>query len=128
MGQDDRDNGVTSFLSKSRLRKTGSLFICKKEEAAWSFLFLNNNDPDFCTLLFGKKPDFLKVQDPKKISGPPDKFDIRVQIDWLNMDLPNIHLVASLKNVHCTVWNALLLSNQPCQTMFYGAPCCVFCQ
>ena len=27
-------------------------------------------------------PDFLKVQDPKKISGRPDKLDIKVQIDW----------------------------------------------
>ena len=24
----------------------------KREEAAWSFLFLNNNDPVFCTLIF----------------------------------------------------------------------------
>ena len=27
---------------------------------------------------------FFKVPDPKKISGRPDKLDIRVQIDWSN--------------------------------------------
>ena len=49
----------------------------KKEEAAWSLLFLNNNDPVFCTLLFAKSrvPDILKVPDPKKISGRPDKLE-----------------------------------------------------
>ena len=35
-----------------------------------------------CFLAKNRVPDFLKVQDPKKISGRPDKLDIRVQIDW----------------------------------------------
>ena len=35
----------------------------KREEAAWSLLFLI------------KIPDFLKVPDPKKISGRPDKLE-----------------------------------------------------
>ena len=35
-----------------------------------------------CFLVKSRVPDFLKVQDPKKISGPPDKLNIRVQIDW----------------------------------------------
>jgi hypothetical protein len=37
----------------------------------------------FCTLLFAKSrvPDFLKVSDPKKISGRPDKLEQWVQID-----------------------------------------------
>ena len=43
-------------------------------------LFLNNNDPAFWTPFFG--PHFLKVADPKKISGLPDKLNIKVQIDW----------------------------------------------
>ena len=58
----------------------------KREEAAWSLLFLNNNDPVFCTLLFAKSrvPDILKVPDPKKISGRPDKLEQWVQIDSAN--------------------------------------------
>ena len=46
---------------------------------------MNNNDPVFfCILLFAKSrvPDFLKVADPKKISGRPDKLEQWVQIDW----------------------------------------------
>ena len=35
-----------------------------------------------CFLAKNRVPDFLKVQDPKKISGRPDKLDIKVQIDW----------------------------------------------
>ena len=30
-----------------------------------------------------QKKYFLKVPEPKKISGRPDELDIRVQIDWL---------------------------------------------
>ena len=30
-------------------------------------------------------PCFFKVPDPKKISGQPEKLDIRVQIDWATM-------------------------------------------
>ena len=37
-----------------------------------------------CFLVKSRVPDFLKVQDPKKISGPPEKLNIRVQIDWAN--------------------------------------------
>ena len=45
----------------------------KKEEAAWSLLFLNNNE----TIFFFKNrvPDISKVPDPKKISGRPDKLE-----------------------------------------------------
>ena len=38
-----------------------------------------------CFLVKSRVPDFLKVQDPKKISGRPDKLNIRVQIDWANV-------------------------------------------
>ena len=38
-----------------------------------------------CFLAKNRVPDFLKVQDPKKISGRPDKLDIRVQIDWASV-------------------------------------------
>jgi hypothetical protein len=37
--------------------------------------------PAFSTQNF--VPDFFKIPDPKKTSGPPDKSNIRVQIDWL---------------------------------------------
>ena len=41
----------------------------------------------FCILLFAKSrvPDFLKVPDPKKISGRPDKLEQWVQIDWASL-------------------------------------------
>ena len=42
-------------------------------------LFLNNNDPVFCNLLFSGSYFGL---DPKKISGRPDKLEKWVQIDW----------------------------------------------
>ena len=40
----------------------------------------------FCTLLSEKSrvPDILKVPDPKKISGRPDKLELWVQIDSAN--------------------------------------------
>ena len=38
-----------------------------------------------CFLAKNRVPDFLKVQDPKKISGQPDKLDIKVQIDWASI-------------------------------------------
>jgi hypothetical protein len=58
------------------LKKGCKIWSAKKQGA-------NNNDPVFCTPYFG--PDFLKVPDPKKISGRPDKLDNRVQIDWSTM-------------------------------------------
>ena len=73
-----------SGLQKEGSKKQGHCYS-KREEAVWPLLFLNNNDPvflhpAFCTPYFG--PDFLKVPDPKKISGRPDNLIIRVQIDW----------------------------------------------
>ena len=49
----------------------------KREEAAWPLLFLNNNDPVYCTLLFATHilDLFLKFQILKKISGRPDKLE-----------------------------------------------------
>ena len=63
------------FKSQStNLAKYQGHCYAKREEAVWSLLFLNNNDPVFCILLFEKSrvPDILKVPDPKKISGRPD--------------------------------------------------------
>ena len=59
------------------MQKNQGHFYSKREEAAGSLLFLNNDDPVFCTLLFAKSsvPDFLKVPDPKKVSGQPDKLE-----------------------------------------------------
>ena len=56
-------------LKKAGSKKQGHCYS-KREEAAWSLLF-------FCTLLFAKSkvPNFLKVPDPKKISGRPDNLE-----------------------------------------------------
>ena len=51
---------------KQGAKKQGHCYS-KREEARLPLLFLNNNDPGFCTPYFG--PDFFKVPDPKKISG-----------------------------------------------------------
>ena len=50
----------------------------KREETAWSLLFLNNNDP----ICKKQGPDFLIVPDPKRILGRPDELEQWVQIDW----------------------------------------------
>ena len=61
---------------KQGAKKQGHCYS-KREEAAWSLLSLNNNYPVFLHPAFCKKqgPDFLKVPDPKKISGRPDKLE-----------------------------------------------------
>ena len=38
-------------LKKAGSKKQGHCYL-EKEEAAWLLLFLNTNDPVFCTLLF----------------------------------------------------------------------------
>jgi hypothetical protein len=50
---------------KKQGAKTGS----KREEAAWPLLFLNNNDPVFCTQHFATHilDSFLKFQTLKSI-------------------------------------------------------------
>ena len=62
---------------KQGAKKQGQCYSKSEEAIAWSLLLLNNNDPVFCTLLFAKSrvPDILKVPDPKKISGRPDKLE-----------------------------------------------------
>ena len=40
-----------------------------------------------CFLAKNRVSDCLKVEDPKKISGRPDKLDIRVQIDWASVQV-----------------------------------------
>ena len=55
-------------LKKAGCKKQGQCYS-KREQAAWPCLFLNNNDPVFCTLLFSGPyfgPDFLKFQTLKK--------------------------------------------------------------
>ena len=55
-------------LKKSREQKTGTLLF-KKRRGRWLLLFLNNNDPVFCTLLFSGPyfgPDFFKFHALKK--------------------------------------------------------------
>ena len=43
--------GAKSRVQRAGCKKQGHCYS-KREEAACSFLFLNNNDPVFCTLLF----------------------------------------------------------------------------
>ena len=86
LGSGTKKNQVQNMdLKKAGCKKQGHCYS-KREEAAWSFLFLNNNDPGFCTLLFATHilDPFFKVPDPKKISGRPDKLEKWVQIDWTN--------------------------------------------
>jgi hypothetical protein len=46
--------GYPVFCQKAVCKKPNHCYP-KKEKAAWSLLLFNNNDPVFCTLLFGKK-------------------------------------------------------------------------
>ena len=63
-------------LKKAGCKKHGHCYS-KREESAWSLLFLDNNDSVFLYPAFCKKqgPQFLKVPDPKKISGWPDNLE-----------------------------------------------------
>ena len=64
-------------LKKAGCKEQGHCYS-KREEASLPLLFLNKNDPVFCSLLFSDPyfgPDFFKVPDPKKISGQPDKLE-----------------------------------------------------
>ena len=56
-------------LTKEGARKQGYCYS-KREEAAWPFLILNNNDPIFCTLLFSGPyfgPDFSQGHKPTHV-------------------------------------------------------------
>ena len=67
-----KNNQVQNVIYKKQgAKKQGDCFS-KREEARLPFLFLNNNDPGFCKLVFATNilDPFLKVQDHKKISWP----------------------------------------------------------
>ena len=56
--------GLKYGLQKAGCKKQGHCYS-NREGAAWPFLFLNNNDPVFCTLLFETHildPIFIKFQ------------------------------------------------------------------
>ena len=56
-------------LKKAGCKKQGQSYS-KREHAAWPCLFLNNNDPVFCTLLFSGPyfgPDFFQVHKPTHV-------------------------------------------------------------
>ena len=62
---------------KAGSKKQGQSYS-KKEETRLLLLYLNKNDPIFCSLLFSGPyfgPDFFKVSDPRKISGRLDKLE-----------------------------------------------------
>ena len=54
------DNFLGSGTLKKRSKKVGCkkqvaikiVIVTKKKDAAWPFLFMNNNEPVFCTLFF----------------------------------------------------------------------------
>ena len=62
--------GHPVFYKKQGAKNQGNCYS-KREEAAWSLLFLNNND----RFAKSRVPDISKVPDPKKISGRPDKLE-----------------------------------------------------
>ena len=67
-------------LQKAGCKKQGHCYS-KREETAWPFLFLNNIDPVFCTLLFAPHildPVFFRVSYRPMFS----KQEWWVQIDW----------------------------------------------
>ena len=63
-------------MQKAGCKKQGHCYS-KREDISMPLLFLNNNDPVFCTLLFATHivDLFFKVPDPKKPSGQPDKLE-----------------------------------------------------
>ena len=64
---------------KQGAKKQGHCFS-KREEEGWPLLFLNNNDPVFCTLLF-LDLIFFRVTNRPMFS----KQEYWVQIDWANV-------------------------------------------
>ena len=66
---------------KKQGKKQGH-FYSKRNKTRMFLLFLNNNNPVFCSLLFpGPDLIFFKFQTRKKISGWPDTLEYWVQID-----------------------------------------------
>ena len=65
----------TVLFEKSRVQKTKVVVIQKEKRQSGLFSFCN--DPVICTLLFAKSivTNFLKVPDPKKLSGRPDNLE-----------------------------------------------------
>ena len=60
-----KKNRAPCFLKKTGCKNQGH-YYSKREEAAWSLLFLNNNDPVFLDPAFCKKqgPQFFKSSRP----------------------------------------------------------------
>ena len=77
---DPEKKGSKIWVSKSRVKKTRSLLF-KKRRGSCPLLFLNNNDPVFCTLLFASHIfDLIFFQGHK----PTHVFKTRiVGTDWL---------------------------------------------
>ena len=75
--------GYPVFCQKAGCKKPGHCYSKRKRQPGlFSFWITMTLIFAPCFLAKNRVPDFLKVQDPKKISGWPDKLDIRVQIDW----------------------------------------------
>ena len=68
---------VQNMGCKKQGAKNKVIVIQKEKRQTGLFSFWKTMTLFFCTLLFAKSrvPDFLNVQDPKKISGRPDKLE-----------------------------------------------------
>ena len=85
--------GYPVFCQKAGCKKPGHCYSKRKRQPGlFSFWITMTLIFAPCFLAKNRVPDFLKVQDPKKISGRPDKFDIRVQIDWVNVFLEILYV------------------------------------
>ena len=78
--------GYPVFCQKAGCKKPGHCYSKKmRQPGLFSFGITMTLFFAPCFLAKSRVPDFFKVQDPKKISGRPDKLNIRVQIDWASL-------------------------------------------
>ena len=85
---------------KKQGAKNKVIVIQKEKRQPGLFSFWITMTLFFCTLLFAKSrvPNFLKVPDPKKISGRPDKLEYWVQIDSATVISPPIEYSFPMKS------------------------------
>ena len=89
MGRKPEKKWGTLFFVKKQVAKKRVIVIQKEKRQPDLFSFPTTMTLFFapCFLAKSRVPDFLKVPDPKKISGRPDKLNIRVQIDWASVSI-----------------------------------------
>jgi hypothetical protein len=92
MGRKPEKKWGTLFFVKKQVAKKRVIVIQKEKRQSGLFSFSITMTLFFapCFLAKSRVPDFLKVPDPKKISGRSDKLNIRVQIDWASVSVSTI--------------------------------------